>query len=217
MPIINQRIPLLFTMLALLAMLVVTGWQGYNFWQTEKSVTAAPTGTPDPSPRQRHDQGPNINLQTLNLFGNASPATGTEQVPDTQNLPETNLRLTLRGALAADGEFPGSALVEDQNGNTEAYLVGETLPGDARLKTVLPERVIIERNGALENLFFPDTNKRSGVMIEAGGDGPNGSNSAERATSGDTLSARQPSDEQARREEIRERLQQLRQRLQDNR
>ncbi|NWO05938.1 MAG: general secretion pathway protein GspC [Alteromonadaceae bacterium] len=217
MPIINRRIPLLLAMLALVAMLVATGWQGYSFWQAVKNTSMVSTGTPAPPPGQLKDDTPNLNFRTLNLFGNASSVTGSGSQPETENLPETNLRLTLRGALAGDGEFPGSALVEDQSGNTEAYLVGDTLPGNAQLRTVLPERVIIERNGALENLFFPDTDESRGLELEASNqDGP-GSSQQQQTSNDGALSARPSPDDQARREEVRERLQQLRQRLQDNR
>jgi general secretion pathway protein C len=140
---------------------------------------------------------------------------------DTENLPETNLRLSLRGVLAADGEFPGSALIEDDKGKTEAYLVGNELPGNAKLRTVFPNRVIIERAGKLENLYFPELDDRSGVSLAS-------SNAesldqeiqqrqtpqpAQRASSSGTAT---PAGEQQRREEIRQRLEQLRQRLQNS-
>ncbi|AHI29960.1 type II secretion system protein N [Marinobacter similis] len=53
-------------------------------------------------------QAPEVDLTTLALFGTASPE-GSAGPVETENLPETNLRLFLRGVMAADGEFPGSA------------------------------------------------------------------------------------------------------------
>jgi general secretion pathway protein C len=120
-------------------------------------------------------------------------------VPETENLPKTNLRLILRGALAADGEFPGSALIEHPDGETEVYMVGDSLPGDARLRTVLSNRVILERNGTLESLYFPETENRNGVELI--------SNSQSQPVS---------PERQAQKEEIRRRLEQTRQRLQEN-
>jgi len=215
MPTIDRRIPLLLALLGLMAMFAATGWQSYTFWQKEKKSEAAQSDQPLADEKRPLDNTPNINLRDANLFGSFAPDSTTTQEPDTQDLPETNLRLTLRGVLAASGEFPGSALVEDSQGNTEAYLVGDTLPGNARLRTVLSTRVIIERNGALENLFFPQADERNGLVLETGD--PAEPTLAQPTTNGTSSQARPPSDEQARREEIRERLQQLRQRLQDSR
>lgn len=217
---LDQRIPLLLAVTAVVAMLGLTTWQAYQFWQNESQRTlpqVQAAGNNTDTPRQNV---PEVQLANLTLFGTASDTGGAVEV-DTENLPETNLRLSLRGVLAADGEFPGSALIEDDKGKTEAYLVGNELPGNAKLRTVFPNRVIIERAGKLENLYFPELDDRSGVSLAS-------SNAealdqeiqqrqtpqpAQRASSSGTAT---PAGEQQRREEIRQRLEQLRQRLQNS-
>lgn len=217
---LDQRIPLLLALTAVVAMLGLTSWQAYRFWQTESQRTlpqVQATGTGTDTTRQNV---PEVQLANLTVFGTASDTGGPVEV-NTENLPETNLRLSLRGVLAADGEFPGSALIEDDKGKTEAYLVGNELPGNAKLRTVFPNRVIIERAGKLENLYFPELDDRSGVSLAS-------SNAesldqeiqqrqtpqpAQRASSSGTAT---PAGEQQRREEIRQRLEQLRQRLQNS-
>ena len=197
---IDRRIPPLLALCAALAMVGVTGWQGYEFWQTntDHPVVAGAakeiSGPSSPSESTISD----VELAQLALFGRAPSAQSTP-VPETENLPKTNLRLILRGALAADGEFPGSALIEHPDGATEVYMVGDSLPGDARLRTVLSNRVILERNGKLENLYFPETENRNGVELI--------SNSQSQPVS---------PERQAQKEEIRRRLEQTRQRLQEN-
>ncbi|MDR9423722.1 MAG: type II secretion system protein N [Marinobacter sp.] len=196
---IDRRIPPLLALCAALAMVGVTGWQGYEFWHANTDRPVADTakeisGPSSPSESTISD----VELTQLALFGQA-PSTQSAPVPETENLPKTNLRLILRGALAADGEFPGSALIEHPDGETEVYMVGDSLPGDARLRTVLSNRVILERNGKLENLYFPETENRNGLEL---------------------ISNRQSQpaspERQAQKEEIRRRLEQTRQRLQEN-
>ncbi|WP_228735923.1 type II secretion system protein N [Marinobacter sp. LV10MA510-1] len=152
------------------------------------------------------------------MFGKSQTNTpGLRQ--NTENLPETNLQLTLRGVLAATGDFAGSALIEDERNNTDAYLVGDTLPGNAILRSVHPARIIIERSGKLEKLYFPEIDSPSGLSAVA-----NETQSPEPAYTPPVLpnpALSQPdlsqstgaptaSTDEQRRAEIRERLEQLR-------
>ena len=188
----NERFPLILALVAGAAMVALTAWQGYRFWQMEGQ------------------QGQYDNVQPLV----SDPAAGRE--PPSVNLPETNLRLFLRGVLAADGEFPGSALIEDDKSKTEAYLVGDELPGNATLRSVHPNRVIIERSGKLENLYFPESEDRSGISFTADQQAePSPAVQQAASPSPSRAPASATSDEQ-RREEIRRRLEQLRERLRNN-
>lgn len=210
---ISSRLPVILAIVAGLGMISATAWQAYGLWQ---SATVAETGT-SPSATQNNQQTdrqvPDLSLASVYMFGNEDEA-GTAPEADIDNLPETNLKLVLRGVMSASGDFPGSALVEDNERQTEAYLVGDELPGSAILRQVRPDRVIIERSGALENLFFPDDEDRSGMALAAT-DSP--TDYAEQEAR--PASFRGPDTDQSsnnRREEIRQRLEQLRNRLRNN-
>ncbi|MGC8118870.1 type II secretion system protein N [Marinobacter sp. VGCF2001] len=214
---INQRTPLLLAVAATVTMLSLTGWQAYQFWLDEsrsglsRSISALPADT------KRTSTVPDVSLSGLEIFGSATQSAQAGN-SSTENLPETNLRLSLRGVLAADGDFPGSALVEDDKGKTEAYLVGDELPGNATLRTVFANRVIIERAGKLENLYFPETEDRAGVDVASNADLPSNASATQQAPTRRVApqSAASATDQQQRREDIRKRLEQLRQRLQNN-
>ncbi|MDX1554211.1 MAG: type II secretion system protein N [Marinobacter sp.] len=212
----SSRLPLLLATVAGITMITVTAWQGYRFWQNETDTTtttpAMPTQTTTNVPQE-----PNINLASLDLFGKPGEV-ATEAEADTENLPETNLRLFLRGVLAASGDFPGSALIEDDKSKTEAYLVGDELPGNATLRSVRANRVIIERGGKLENLYFPEDEDRSGVSLastQTSGDQQEPQPQVRPANTGQASSNSDDNSEQ-RRDEIRRRLEQLRERLRTN-
>lgn len=215
----SSRLPLILTIVAGIAMITVTAWQGVRFWQNETSAGAT-TSTADMTMAETDTRKvPEVNLASFALFGEpGKEAPQTE--PDTENLPETNLRLFLRGVLAASGDFPGSALIEDDKRNTEAYLVGDELPGNATLRSVRPNRIIIERSGKLENLYFPEDEDRTGLSMastQTSNEQEEPSGTQIRPTGVDRRSTSTNTDtSDQRREEIRQRLEQLRERLRTN-
>ena len=214
MPFNNQRLPLLLTVIAGAAMVGVTAWQVYSFSQAQGRGASSTDAQQLVREGRDLSQAPEVDLTTLALFGTASQEGGAGPV-ETENLPETNLRLFLRGVMAADGEFPGSALIEDQKGNTEAYPVGDELPGNAKLRSVHANRVVIERGGKLENLFFPEEKNRSGMTV-ASGNQEEVQQSAPATQIPESNQPPSPAADEQRREEIRQRLEQLRERLRNN-
>ncbi|MFO7527215.1 MAG: type II secretion system protein N [Marinobacter sp.] len=211
---IHPRLPMVLAMVAGAAMLAVTSWQGYRFWQTKSQPTLSASGQAAQQSLPSTRDVPAVDLATLTLFGSPNADSAPAEL-DTENLPETNLRLFLRGVLAASGDFPGSALIEDDKSKTEVYLVGDELPGNATLRSVFPNRVIIERSGKLENLYFPEEADRSGMSFTAD-DQARQPDTAASGSTRTTTSPTTPSADQQRREEIRRRLEQLRERLRNN-
>ncbi len=217
MPLNNTRLPVLLAAAAVVAMIALTSWQAYRFWQQESQRDSQQQrAAADREADSGEQTTPEVELASLDLFGIAGESAGGQQI-DTENLPETNLRLFLRGVLAADGEFPGSALIEDDKSQTEAYLVGDELPGNAKLRSVHANRVIIERSGKLENLYFPESEDRTGLEFAADGSGTAEPQTQEAAPSASPASnTSSPAADEQRREEIRRRLEQLRERLRNN-
>jgi len=76
--------------------------------------------------------------------------------------PDTRLKLVLRGALASDDKQHARAIIADPGGQEEQYSIGDTLPGNAELSEVYPDRVILMRNGRYETLRLPEGDKLSG-------------------------------------------------------
>jgi general secretion pathway protein C len=215
---INRRVPLILAVVAGFTMVVVTAWQGYSFWQSE-SQQAGQNGQPAAKQLAEKASVPSVPLASLNFFGTAQTL-GAGESEDTEDLPETNLRIFLRGVLAADGDFPGSALIEDDKSKTDVFIVGDELPGNARLRSVHPNRVILDRAGKLENLYFPEPDDSSGMTFSSDADNirqePEQQALVPDITNRPVRSTTPPANEQERREEIRKRLEQLRERLRTN-
>ncbi len=219
MPALTDRLPLLTASLLTIAMVGTLGWQGYRFWEREQTQQQRPASQASQSVQPAQNRQPDIELASLDMFGQADPeALAGNQ--DTENLPETNLRLFLRGVLAGTEEQPGSALIEDDRNRTEVYIIGDELPGNAKLRSVHANRVIIERGGKLENLYFPETDDSQGMSLASVDNGATGQNTASqgssRVNSGQSRATATPQETDARREQIRQRLEELRQRLKGN-
>ena len=107
-------------------------------------------------------------------------------------LPETKLELILRGAFTAQQDSNAGAIIEDDKRNSQHYAIGDTLPGDAILKSVHENKVVLTRNGIFETLYFPEVQK-------ADKNAPNFS-----------IISQSPQEKEERRKAIRERINNLR-------
>jgi len=81
------------------------------------------------------------------LFGNIK----SQPIKRPSSLPQTRLQLSIRGLFAnADGS--GHALIAANNKPAKLYRVGEELPGNAVLESILAEHVVLKRAGRFEQL-----------------------------------------------------------------
>lgn len=71
------------------------------------------------------------------------------------DLPETSLKLTLRGLIASTDPAEARAIVADPAGKENFYRVGDTLPGNAELTEIHADRIVIRRGARHETLKLP--------------------------------------------------------------
>ena len=93
-------------------------------------------------------------ISQWHLFGQiqkSSPVT----VAKVTDAPDTRLNLKLRGVLASDDPALAMAIIADGKGKEDAYALGAKLPGNAVLKEIYADRVILEYRGRLEALRLP--------------------------------------------------------------
>ena len=76
--------------------------------------------------------------------------------------PDTRLKLVLHGVFASEESGKARAIIADPRGKEEHYAVGDSLPGNAELSEVYPDRVILQRNGRYETLrLIPDSRSKA--------------------------------------------------------
>ena len=120
--------------------------------QTAVARTATPRAV-----RNVRNSGMAERVVAAHLFGVAT----TKKV-EAVEAPETRLNLKLHGVYATDDESKGYALIASGSGREKLYATGQSVPGNAVLKAVFPDRVILDRKGRYETLRMVNT-KASGA------------------------------------------------------
>lgn len=98
-------------------------------------------------------------LVNASLFGKAArPEPGASQTPvatDPVDAPDTTLSLELLGTIASDATEESYALIHEKGKETKVYGIGESVTRGAKLHSVFPDRVLLDRSGRLEALRLP--------------------------------------------------------------
>jgi general secretion pathway protein C len=136
------------------------------------SQPGAPLANPTAALRTAPPRAAEVNVQAIvdaHLFG--APAT---RPADSATAPQTSLPLVLAGLLANSDPNRGSAIVGSSAASAKFVSVGGAVEGGARLHAVYHDRVVLERNGALESLYLPknfsmSTQAMSAAANRAGG------------------------------------------------
>ncbi len=129
---------------------------------------------PPPVATAAHAAAPDIGaLARSGLFGSLAAA----NAGNSDNAPRTRVALVLAGTLAVRDPKSGLAIIGETAQAARLYTAGNALPGGVRLYEVYADRVVLERDGALETLPLPH-------LLSGNGPGPRASlpgNSAEPA------------------------------------
>ncbi len=94
-------------------------------------------------------------IDNWQLFGNYEPvaSTGNDKPTDA---PDTRLRLELLGVFQNADTKRATAIIAEKGKEGELYHIGDSIPGNAKLEEVYPDRVILRRAGRLETLRWSD-------------------------------------------------------------
>jgi len=152
---ILNRLPPVIAIVMLLALLGVWYLQLVPMLNQSESATKVQQ-TPESLTRQSAPEVKQRDLASFKLFGDPS-AVAAEPEPVEEDLPETQLQLTLTGVLAGQNEMQTGALIEGPDRETLYYKIGDSLPGNATLHKVFADRIVVRRAGRLENLYFPES------------------------------------------------------------
>ena len=94
-----------------------------------------------------------LSVANLNIFGEVQ----RDNLPaPTRDAPTTSLNLELQGVFNAEIAEDSTAIIANRGKPGELYQIGERLPGNATLKEVFDDHVLIKRGARIEKLAFFD-------------------------------------------------------------
>ena len=107
-------------------------------------------------------------LPGWHLMGEATTKQAPVVTSTPIDAPDTRLKLVLRGVFASEEPGKAQAIIADPKGKEEHYAVGDRLPGNAELREVHPDRVILQRNGRYETLrLLPDSRTKARPVVRS--------------------------------------------------
>lgn len=98
-------------------------------------------------------------VDRYHLFGKPGVAKVVTNAP--KEAPKTRLRLLLKGVFTGEEGGRSGAIIEEIGKSAEYYKLGDSLPGNVKLAEVYADRVILDRAGSYEALFFEESSKAS--------------------------------------------------------
>ena len=204
------RLPLITSFILALAIGGIIYLQVAEIFQPNNdTITSLASNTVNPAPISASNEKKTYNIPTYKLFGTVSKQPPkSDVIPD--KLPKTKLKLTLRGVQASTADEESGALIEDPSRDTSFYKVGDQLPGNATLSRVFADRVVIQRSGKLESLYFLETFSNTGGIEAITQTSQNERPSPVKTP---TAPKKKAAINDARKQNIKDRLSKLRQRI----
>lgn len=102
-------------------------------------------------------------LALLHLFGEEGKPAAAQTVPQDVNAPKTRLSLELQGVFVSADEDQSTAMIAEARKDSQLYRIGDKVPGNATLAAVYADRVLLNLNGKLEALYFPEARASGGL------------------------------------------------------
>lgn len=133
----RQSLPKLLTILFALLLCIAVIQLVVNIWPRSAAVTT--------DPLLQAQVKPLPDIPSWHLFGDYG-------IIKAGMLPITQLDLKLEGVFYASEAAESMVLVSTPSVSVKPYHVGDSLPGGAKIKEILPNGVIIDYNNQLQNL-----------------------------------------------------------------
>ncbi|MFI4919442.1 MAG: type II secretion system protein N [Legionellales bacterium] len=135
--------------IALFSTLIVVEFAQFIFYPITTSVSSLS----DKHTETAVKQGSSQDILSASLFGIYVP----NDLNDS-SVKKSMLHVTLVGILLADKLDDSQVIIRSASGEEKTYKTGDSVPGGAIIKRIIPGGILVERNGILESLSFPKNN-----------------------------------------------------------
>ena len=127
-----------------------------------------------------------------NLFGKQGAVKNVSAVKDVV-APKTTLQLVLMGVFAHKEDDRSTAIISEKRKPGQLFHVGDKVPGNATLATVYEDKVLLNRRGKLETLYFPQDNNAASSSKKSSRSASKSSSKSTRSSSRSSKSSRSKS------------------------
>jgi len=103
-------------------------------------------------------------LCLMHLFGEEGARPAAQAAPSDVAAPKTRLSLELQGVFVSQDENKSTAMISEARKDSQLYHIGDKVPGNATLAAVYADRVLLNLNGKLEALCFPESRASGGLV-----------------------------------------------------
>ena len=152
----TDTLPPWVTLLLVVALTWQVGKAVWMLFPRSEAIVAPPSvSVTVPAPGNADATFDTNRITNAYLFGRLPVAAAPPQGEDFGDVDETDLKLTLRGTIAANEDGLAMAIIADDRGQEKVYAVGDPVTAGRKLHSVLPDRAILNNNGKLEALKLP--------------------------------------------------------------
>ncbi len=152
----TDLLPPWVTLLLVVALMWQLGKAAWLFFPRSEAIVTPPAVTVTPAaPDRTRSSFDTSRITGAYLFGRLPAQSATPPPEAFGDIDETDLRLTLRGTIAATEERLAMAIIADDRGTEKVYAVGAPVTAGRKLHSVLPDRAILNNNGKFEALKLP--------------------------------------------------------------
>lgn len=152
------RLPPVFNILLVILLGYLLAGLTLNLLPVDASSTSSKVAVTSPDKRKTpaKQQQVGARIAQKHVFGRSNSKPKKTEQTRPQNVPVTRLNLSLQGVLAFSPPELAMAIIRLGSGDEQIYNINDKIVGQATLKEVHPEHVIISRNGKLETLKLPE-------------------------------------------------------------
>jgi len=129
-------------------------WQAYDYWLV--SDTSAQAIAPFPSTAATLSITPHYadDIGSAHLFGRSLTTNKTDQVA-TEDIPESLLKVTIKGILALTDDAKSMAILSVENAADKVFKAGDELTTNYNIHQIVADGVVVDHNGRLEMIRLP--------------------------------------------------------------
>ena len=129
-------------------------WQAYDYWAISDTTAPAVATLPSTMPASSNTPHYADHIGSAHLFGRPLVTEKADLVA-TKDIPESLLKVTIRGILALADDAKSMAILSVENASDKVFKAGDVLTTNYSIHQIVADGVVVDHNGRLEIIRLP--------------------------------------------------------------